>query len=114
MKLDQHVGSKMGHVRSKTRSPDQILEKPCLCSIGQIFCSIIMKLNQHVCFYELSHIFENIYSRVKTKSLSQILEKLCIRGRGQILSPIFIKLDRNLCLDKIWDQAENGSCRVKN
>ena len=38
----------MGHAGSKTRSLDQILEKPCVCSRGLIFSPIIMKLGQNV------------------------------------------------------------------
>ena len=38
------MSSKMGHVRSKTRSLGQILEKPCVRSRGHIFSPIIMKL----------------------------------------------------------------------
>ena len=50
---------KMGHVRSKTRSQGQILEKLCVCSGGRIFSPIIMKLGQNVCLDEISHKFEN-------------------------------------------------------
>ena len=50
---------KMGHVRSKTRSLGQILEKPCVCSRGHIFTPIIMKLGQNVCLDEISDEFQN-------------------------------------------------------
>ena len=50
---------KMSHVGSKTRSPGQILEKPCVCSPGHIFNLIIIKLDQHLCLDEISHKFEN-------------------------------------------------------
>ena len=39
--------SKLGHVGSKTRSLDQILEKPCVHSRGHSFDSKFMKLNQN-------------------------------------------------------------------
>ena len=39
----------MGHVGSKTRSPGQILEKPCGHSTGHSFDPILMKLDQNVC-----------------------------------------------------------------
>ena len=66
MILDQHVcldeshtNLKMGHDGSKTRSPGQILEKPCVCSRGHIFSPIIMKHDQDVCLDEISDEFEN-------------------------------------------------------
>ena len=43
----------MGHVRSKTRSLGQILEKPCVCSGDQIFGLILMKLGQSACLDEI-------------------------------------------------------------
>ena len=63
----------MGHVRLKTRSLGQILEKPCARCKGHIFSPIIMKLGQNVCLDEISDEFE-IGS--KTRSLDQILENL--------------------------------------
>ena len=49
----------MGHVGSKTRSLDQMLEKPCVCPRGQIFSPIIMKLGRDVCLDEILDKFEN-------------------------------------------------------
>ena len=40
---------KLGHVRSKTRSLGQILEKPCVYNCGFIFHWIFVKLCQNVC-----------------------------------------------------------------
>ena len=57
--LKSWTSLKMGHVGSKTRSLGQILEKPCVCSIGYIFSRIIMKLCRNVCPDELSDKFEN-------------------------------------------------------
>ena len=54
-----------GSFRSKTRSLDQILEKPCVCSSGDIFSPKIMKLVQNVCFDEISEEFENWSSGIK-------------------------------------------------
>ena len=48
--------SNMGHVRSKSRPPGQILEKKCLQSRGQICNWILMKLGQNVSF-------DNIYAQ---------------------------------------------------
>ena len=91
----------MGHVRSKTRSPGQILEKPCVCSRGQIFSPIIMKLGQNVCLDKISHKFENGSCRSKTRSIGKILEKPCVRSRGHIFSPIIMELGQNVCLVEI-------------
>ena len=49
----------MGHVESKTRSPGQILEKPCVRSRGHIFSRILMKVGQDVCLDDISDEFEN-------------------------------------------------------
>ena len=40
--------SNLGHVGSKTRSPGQILEKPCVHSRGHRFDHKFMKLCQNV------------------------------------------------------------------
>ena len=50
----------------------------------------------------------------KTRSLGHILEKPCVPSSSFIFSPIIMKLVQNLCLDEIWNEFENGSCRVKN
>ena len=55
----------MGHVGSKTRSLDKILEKPCVRVRGHIFNPIIMKHGQNVCLNEISEKYENGSSRVK-------------------------------------------------
>ena len=56
---------KMGHVGSKTRLVGQILEKPCVLSIGHIFSVIFMKLGQNVCLDEIWDKFENGSCQVK-------------------------------------------------
>ena len=53
------MNPKMGHVKSKTRSLGQILEKPCVRSRGHIFSLIVMKLDQNVYLDEISDEFEN-------------------------------------------------------
>ena len=81
MKLGQNfcleksrTNMKMGHVRPKTRSLGQILEKPCVCSIDQIFGLILMKFvrvfaSMKSCtFLKMGHVGS------KTRSLSQIIE----------------------------------------
>ena len=80
--MKSRISWKMGHVGPKPRSPGKILEKPCVCSGGHIFILIIMKLDQHVCLYEISHKFENGNVRSKTRSLGKILEKSCVHYRG--------------------------------
>ena len=49
----------MGHVRLKTRSPGQILEKPCVHSRGHIISPIIMKPGQNDFLDEILVEFEN-------------------------------------------------------
>ena len=73
MKPDQNVcfnesqmSLKMGHVRSKTRSLGQILEKLCVQSRGVIFGHILMKISQNVCLDEISDDFENGVCTVKS------------------------------------------------
>ena len=56
--MKYRTNSKVVHVRSKTRSLDQILEKPCVRCRGHIFSPIIMKLGQNVCLDEISDEFE--------------------------------------------------------
>ena len=57
--MKSHMILKMGHVRSKTRSLYQILEKPCVHARGHIFNVILMKLGQNVCLDEILDEFEN-------------------------------------------------------
>ena len=99
--IKSRMSSKLGHVGWKTRSLDQILEKPCARSRGHIFSPILMKLGQNVCLDEDSDEFKLGHVGSKTRSLGQILEKPCVRSRGHIFSPILMKLGQNVCLDKI-------------
>ena len=69
----------MGHVGSKTRSLGQILDKPCVCFIHQIFGLILMKLGQRFCLNEILKIFEN---ESKSKSLGQIMEDPMLVTKG--------------------------------
>ena len=98
----------MGHVRSKTRSLGEMLEKPCVRSRGHIFSPIIMKHGQSVCLDEVSDEAENRSCRVKTRSLSQISEKPCVHSRNHIFRSIIMKLDQNVCLDEVLDKFKNG------
>ena len=102
----------MGQVRSKTKSVDQILEKPCVRSRGHIFSLIIIELGQNVCLDKILDELDNRLCWVKTRSLGQILEKPCVRSKGHIFSPIIIKCGQNVCLDEISDKFGNGSWRV--
>ena len=58
----------MVHVGSKTRSQVQILEKPCVCSRGNIFSPIIMKLGQNVFIDKILVFLENGSFWLKTRS----------------------------------------------
>ena len=104
----------MGHVGSKTWSIGQILEKPCVCSRGNIFSPIILKPGQNVGLDEISDNFKNWSCQVQIRSLGQSLEKPCAHSIDHIFSPIIMKHGQNVCLDEISYEFENGSYRVKN
>ena len=55
----------MRHVRSKTKSLGQILEKPCVRSRGHIFSLIILKLGQNACLDKISNDLKNGSCQVK-------------------------------------------------
>ena len=75
----------------KTRSLDQILEKPCVHTRGHRFASKFMKLYQNVMIIisrsssKLGHVGS------KTRSLGQILEKNCVHSKRHSLDPKFMK-----------------------
>ena len=102
------------HVRSKTRSLVQMLEKPCVHSIGHIISLIIMELVQNVCLDEILDKTKMGHVGSETRSLGYILEKPCVPSGGYIISLIIMKLCQNICLVKNSDEFENGSYRVKN
>ena len=56
--LDEISTSRLGHVRSKSRSLGHILEKPCVRSRDLILIQILMKLGQNVCFDDFLDKFE--------------------------------------------------------
>ena len=68
------MNMKIDHVGSRTRSLGQILEKPCVCSRDQIFCLILMKLDQSFCLNESCICFKMGHVKSKTRSLGQIIE----------------------------------------
>ena len=63
--MKSRMSLKMVHVRSKTRTQVQILEKPCVCSRGHIFSLIIMKLGQNVFIDKILVMFKNVSFWVK-------------------------------------------------
>ena len=98
--MKSRMSVKMGHVGSQTRSLGQMLEKPCVCSRGNIFSPIIIR-----------RVRKWVMSGQK---LGQMLEKPCVRSRGHICCPIIMKHGQNVCLVEISGEFVNGSCRVKN
>ena len=84
----------MGYAKSKNRSQDQILEKPCVCQRGHIFSLIIIKPGKNVCLDEISDEFEN-------GTLEWVLEKPYVRFRCLIFSLIIMKLGQHVCLDQM-------------
>ena len=82
---------KMGHVGSKTRSPGQILEKPCVHLWLRFLFNTLLKLLR---------MFTSVISWMslnvgqvgsESRSLGEILEKPCVCCRGHIFSPILLK-----------------------
>ena len=65
---------KMGHWGLKTRSPGQILKKPCICSGCHIFSPTLLKISQNVCLYNILDEFEKLVMLgSKTGSIDQML-----------------------------------------
>ena len=76
--MKSRTNLKTGHVGSKTRLLDQILEKPCVHSCGHIFSLIIMKRGQNVCLDEISDEYETGSCQVKNKVIrSNVRKTLC-------------------------------------
>ena len=104
MKLGQNVcleetqtSSKMGHVGSKTRSLDQILEKT-LCMLKRPHFRFDTHETWSKCLLRLN--FERVRKWVmRGQKLGQILEKPCLCSGDLILVQILIKLGQNVCLD---------------
>ena len=104
----------MGHVKSKTRSLGQMLEKPCVHSRGHIFSLIIMKFVRLFSLMKFQTSLKIGHAGSKTRSLGQILEKPFVCSRGHIFSSIIMKPDQHVRLDEISHKFENGSCLLKN
>ena len=103
--LKSRISLKMGHVRSKTRSLGQILEKPCVRFRAHIF-SLIITWSECLSWWNLGWVWKWGMSGQKSRSAGQILEKPCVRSRGQLISLISMKRGQNVCLDKISDEFE--------
>ena len=73
--IKSRMSSNFGHVGSKTRSLDQILEKPCVCSRCLIFSQILVKFGSNLCLEKITDNFEIWSCGVKNRSLGQILGK---------------------------------------
>ena len=56
--IKSRTSSKISHVRLKTRSLGQILEKPCVRSRGHIFSPTFLNFGQNVCLDKISDGFE--------------------------------------------------------
>ena len=84
-----------GHIRLKTRSVGQILEKRSILSKQHNIDSIFIKLPASCCSMKsrpdskLGHVHS-------IRSLGQILEKPCVHSRRHSLDPNFMKLCPNV------------------
>ena len=98
---------KLGHVRSKTRSLGQILEKPCVHSRGHSFDSKVMYFVRMLIIIISRSSLKLGHGGSKTRSLGQILEKHCVHSRGHSFNPKFMKLCQIV-------NHHHISCLVKN
>ena len=92
----------MGHVRSKTRSLGQIVEKLCVTLDTRFWSDTSETWSEclpHTCL-------KTGYAGSKTRSLGKIVEKPCVRSSGHIFSLIIMKLGQNVYLDQISDEFE--------
>ena len=110
--LDEiRMSLKMGHVTSETRSLGQILEEPCVCTIGNIFSPIIMKHSQKVYFDEISDEFENGSCPVKNYVTTSNLRKtLCTLWRPDFWSN-YHKTWSEWFSDESWMSLKMGHVR---
>jgi len=91
----------MGHDRSKTRSPGQILGNSCLHSRGHICDPILMEMVR-MFILTISRPSSNMgHVGSKTSSPGQIFGNSCFHFRGYICDPILMKLGQNVCFDII-------------
>ena len=97
--MKSRMSWKMGHVRLKTRSLGQILEKTCIRSGGHICSPIIMKPGLNVCLEKSLMTLKMGYVGSKAGSLGQILEKPCVHSGDLILVQLLMKLGQNVCFD---------------
>ena len=88
--------SKLGHVGSKTRSLDHILEKPYVHSKVHSFDPNFMNFVrlQIIIISRSSLKLGHVGS--KTRSVGQILEKPCVHFRGHSFDSEFMKLYQNV------------------
>ena len=85
----------MDQVGSKTRSVDQIIEKPCEHfrdhSLGQVFIKLAQ--NDHLTIILSSSNMGQVGS--KTRSVGQIIENLYEHSRGHSFGPVFIEIGQD-------------------
>ena len=84
------------HVRSKTRSLGQILEKSSVHSKRHSFDQEFLKLCQIVNHHNILVKFETGSVGSKNRSQGQILEKPCVHSRGHSFDSKFKKLCQNV------------------
>ena len=118
----------MGHIGSKTKSPDKILEKNRVHCRGYIFSLILMKLGQNVCLNDIlsQSCFRGVpkwfmfacmiswtslkmgHVGSKTMSRGLFLGKHFVRSRDHISSPILINMVRMFASMKSWTTLKMG------
>ena len=109
---------KMYHVKSNTRSLGKIVEKPCVCSRGHTFSSILVKPGQNVCLSDISNEFENLkIGHIGSKTRSPGHRKILItllrqHFQSSTLRSWFTLV--NTFLYDFWSVFGIGSRLVKN
>ena len=96
---------KLGQVRSKGRSFDQILEKTFLHSKN--YNLIFMKLFK-MFMYESRGSLGLGQVELSTRSLVQVLEKSCVYSKGHSFDLIFMKLFEQLEYKSTWPCSKLG------
>ena len=114
--INSRPGPKVGHVRSKTRSSGQLLEKRCELSRRHSFDPVFLKLRvcQNVCHHLILTKFETGSCQVINYVTRSIVgKKTCIHSRGHSFDPNFMKLCENVYLHQIKVTSKTWSHRVK-
>ena len=117
--IESWTSLELGYVASKSRSPGQVVEKPCVCWLKHFLLFQLCFQKSETTFLSNTHetrMFVSIKCQTSVKMGhvgSKARTKACVRSRGHIFSLILMQLGQNVCLSEILDEIENESCRVQ-